>query len=227
MLLKQNSSLRDDLKLFAQNLKPYTSRKRSLSLEQVRNEVLLYSQDSLLQSKRDIVINYYWSLSIETLTHISSRYNLEKNIKFDGLISGHESLILKLLNNTHNLPCIQQLLIGGSHSDFYIPKFHLSIEPSSERYFSTSERHRAEAISEFERAKMSKLVTWRTEDYKRTSRDLKSIIKDFEITRPPLNPSEIKQNMFVMAVHTLPRFIPYKNFLYLMDQQLSTQALLN
>lgn len=221
MLINHKSPLRDDLKFFCQKVRPYSSKKRSLSLEQVRDETLLYTQDSLLMSKPNLVINYYWALSLETLINLSSRVGRDQNSKFDGLISGHESLILKLLNNVHNVPSIQQLLIGGSHSDFYVPKFHFSIEPSSERYFSTSERHRAEELSEFERVKMNKLITWRTEDYKNTRGFLDAIIKNFEITMPTLSLLQLKQNMFTLAVHSLPRFIPYEHFIYLIEEPLS------
>jgi hypothetical protein len=214
-MLVLESSVRDDLKSICLKVEPYSGKLQKSILD---NQFFLYSQDGLLPSKPNLVIRYYMALSMVTLNEVSERYRDKPNSKYHNLMSGHESLVSKILTNEYQLPHIRQLLIGSSHSDFYIPKYHLSIEPSSDRYFATPARSRAEEQSEFQRRAMNELVTLRTENYKATGKILKSVIEDYERRNLIAPLAKIKMNMYSMAIHTLPRFIPYKAFLWIIDE---------
>jgi hypothetical protein len=208
------SSVRDDLKSFCQIVLPYS---RKLGGAVLDEQFSKYSQDGLLLSKPNTVIKYYWALSMVTLNDLSLTCK-ESDTKYDNIMSGHESLVSKILMNDYKLPFMRQLLIGSSHSDFYIPKYHLSIEPSSDRYFSTPARSRAEVQSEHQRKQMNNLVTLRIENYKTTGKTLKYVINDYERRNPNIPISQIKMNMYSMAIQTLPRFIPYKAFVWMIDE---------
>lgn len=213
-MLVLESSVRDELKSICVKVEPYSGKLQKTVLD---NQFYHYSQDGFLTSKSNLVIRYYMALSIVTLNEVSERYKDKPSSKYHNLMSGHESLVSKILTNEYQLPHIRQLLIGSSHSDFYIPKYHLSIEPSSDRYFATPARSRAEDQSEYQRKAMNELVTLRTENYKATGKILKSVIDDYERRNFIAPLTKIKINMYSMAIHTLPRFIPYKAFVWMLN----------
>ncbi len=214
-MLINESSISDELKSICLKLKPYSVKLQRHTLDTQHND---YLKCGLLASKPSAVIHYYMALSLVTLREVSDLYSKNINSKYNNLMSGHESLVSKILTNDYQLPHIKQLLIGASHSDFYIPKYHLSIEPSSDRYFATSARSRIEEQSEYQRKLMNDLVTLRIENYRSTGRIIKTVIEDYE--RRKLNAcfAQIKANIFSIAIQTLPRFVPYKAFVWMINE---------
>jgi hypothetical protein len=84
------------------------------------------------------------------------------------------------------------------------------------RYASSSKRSKSEDLADRERWFMNDLHSIRVEEYE--GRRLYNIFEELQRTRLITDPLEIKSNMFVMAIRTLPRFIPYKDFLLLMGK---------
>ena len=217
-MLVVQSSVRDELKFYCQKVQCYSSK---LSVTVLNEQFHKYQGDTLLPSKPNTVIRYYLALSMVTLNELSLNNKNNSKSKYDNLMSGHEALVSKILINDFQLPFVRQLLIGSSHSDFYIPKYHLSIEPSSDRYFSTSARVRAEVQSEYQRKLMNDLVTLRTESYSSTSKDLRLVMNSYRLS-PALSFLTIKNNLFVMAMQTLPRFIPHKEMSLLIESEVDS-----
>jgi hypothetical protein len=211
MLISNNPSLKEKLLPFCLQVKPFAENKMRMNdLEFAR-----YQRCSLLQGRQNEVINYYLALSVETLRYTSRAFHSDECIKFDRSISGQEDLVFKLVDKTIQIPCVRQLLIGGKNSDLYLPSIHICLEPASDRYNSLSKRSRADDHTDKERWFMNDLHSIRIEDYK--GKQLYYVIEELRRTRSfaPLN---IQSNMFVMAIRTLPRFIPYNQFLLLMGE---------
>lgn len=207
---------RDRLSLLASDMGVNYHKQLQYGSKPLENEINLYTTSDLLPKIKNQVIDHYFALSAITLKELSYKYHFEENARYDRLMSAHESLIHKILNQTHKIHFIRQLLIGGTHCDIYIPRIHLCIEPSSIRYFSQPARAKAEAIADYERHCMNGLFTWRTEDYKRSNKDLGLILDNLALTMPRLTSSEVTENFYSMAVRTLPRFITYGSFCHLM-----------
>lgn len=214
-MLVFQSSVRDELKPYYQKVQYFSSKLKNVVLD---DQISKYTEDGLLLSKPNTVIRYYFALSMVTLHELSISCKNKNNSKYDNLMSGHEALVAKILTNEFKLPHVRQLLIGSSHSDFYVPMYHLSIEPSSDRYYSTSARARAEEQSEYQRKLMNQLVTLRIENYRSTSKDLRMVMENYSL-RPSLSLSVVKKNIFRMAMQTLPRFVPYKALIQMVDEE--------
>lgn len=217
-MLVFQSSIRDELKSYYQKIQCYSTKLQNVVMDEQFSK---YKDDGLLMSKPNTVIRYYLALSMATLHELSLSCKNKNNSKYDNLMSGHEALVAKILTNEFKLPFVRQLLIGSSHSDFYVPMYHLSIEPSRDRYYSTSARARAEEQSEYQRKLMNELVTLRIENYRSTSKDLRLVIGNYGL-RPPLSLLNVKNNIFRMAMHTLPRFIPYKALIQMVAEENET-----
>lgn len=190
----------------------YSAKRSRRGLPPIDREIQHYEGDPIFHAYKAKVINYYLALSVATLRVVSDEQHMDSNFKYDRCMSAHEAFICKKLVEEYGSPVVRQLLIGSSHADIYIPALHFCIEPSSERYFATPARSRAESKVDLERFRMNKLRVWHTEDYYRTTKNLDGLIWSLINERPPRSPKEIQENYFIMACHTIPRFIPYSAF---------------
>jgi hypothetical protein len=217
MLINKRTSLAERLQPFCLQVKPYADLQNRNPRLKINTELFNYQESCLLQSRQMDVLNYYLALSIETLRDGSNNFKNNKDVKYDRAISGQEELVRRFLDQNYSHFYVRQLLIGGSHSDFYIPRIHIGIEPSSERFFATSRRSKSEDSTDRERAEMNHLYNLRIESYK--GKDLLSIMQGLLLERGTSDSAIIQKNMYSMAIRTLPLFIPYKKLISLMEQK--------
>ena len=204
-------SRRPQVSSLIETMKPYSVKLSRKGLPPLSEEIKCFQKDILFQVNKSKIINIYFALSRATLIQMHNEYHLDSRFKYERCITPHEDLIYNELTSGHGLKVVRQLLVGGCHSDIYIPALHFCIEPSSERYFSTSTRSRAEAKMVEDRLQMRGLGVWYTEDFKRTKSNISSFVLNMKSNF--INDSlVIQENYYSMACHTLPRFIPYKTF---------------
>ena len=215
--MNKRTSLSERLQPFCLQVQPYADLQNKNPKLKINTELFNYQESCLLQGRRMDVLSYYLALSIETLRDGSNNFKNNEDVKYDRTISGQEELVRRFLGQNYPNSYVRQLLIGRSHSDFYIPRIHICIEPSSERYFATSRRSKSEDCADRERAEMNHLHCLRIESYK--GKDLLSIMQGLFLERGTADPAIIQKNMYSMAIHTLPHFIPYKKLISLMDEQ--------
>lgn len=217
-------SQRDRVIALSKIMNGYAEKRKTSKKSPLENEISFYDSSKLLRLNKSKIIDYYFALSVATLRLLSDRCHSDTNPKYDRCISSHETVIGQVLNKEYGLPVVRQLLIGGSHSDFYLPDLHVCIEPSSERYFSKSSRVRSEDITAKTRYLMNDLQVIPMENYYRTSKTLKIIIEGLKRERPRQDTLGIQNNLFTMACSTLPRFISCKDLsLLVMNNPIHTE----
>ncbi len=183
----------------------------------IEAEIDQYMHDCYLRQHMDTVINHYLALSLACFGSMSNTYHFEKDPRFDRSISGHEHIIYQEITRTHQVKCIRQLLIGDSHADMYLPAFHICIEPSSAKYFSRSKRSRAEELADYKRKRINDLHSFRIEKFETTRQDIRKLIDWMKLNKGVTDLDYANDNFFLMACHSLPNFIPYRDFLALIN----------
>lgn len=188
------------------NIKGYSAHK----------EMYLFESDESFKLKKNQVNNLYIALSVVALqsTSLSIRYNDEDN--FERMMSAQEAIVHKELINTHKVKCIRQMLVGNKHVDFYLPAFHICLEPSDPKHNARARRSKMEQYSDHYNKRMKDLFSIRLEKYISTRQDLKRNIEWMKVNRKQTD-TDINENLYAIACHTLPYFITHKRFSSLLN----------
>lgn len=174
-----------------------------------------YFECSLLQSRREMVIDYWLAFSVEKLKCDSNHFHFNYNTKFNRSISGQEDLVAYSIKRNMNLRYWRQLLIGGKHADLYIPEIHICLEPASPRHNSNAKRSRISEYADNDRIKMNDLQSVDIETY--NARFFYPLM-DGLCRERLLSKERQLDNLFKIAMQTLPRFIHHKELIGMIQQ---------
>ena len=182
----------------------------------VDKEISLFTADESFKLKKNQINNMYIALSVVALqsTSLSIRYNDED--KFERLMSGQEIIVHKELQHTHKIKGIRQMLIGNKHVDFYLPAFHICLEPSDPKHNARARRASMEEYSDRYNKAMNNLFSIRLENYTTTRQDLGRYMEWLKANRKQTEET-INENLYAIACNTIPYFITHKQFSSLLN----------
>lgn len=215
MLLKDHPSLQRRLKSFCLQVKPFAD--TDVTKRGSRNDIEehKYLGCSLLQSRREIVVYYWLALSVEKLRCDSNYFHFKNDKSFNRSISGQEDLVSYSIKRNMDLTVCRQLLIGNKHADLYIPEIHTCLEPASPRHNSNTKRSRIGGYTDKTRQRMNDLQSVDIETY---DARLFYPLMDGLCRERLLSKANQSENLFIMAMQTLPRFIHHKELLELIQK---------